>query len=151
MGLDDIKITMASVRDQSTSQNSSTRGRILRVKMPSKRFGSILVGVIAQVPATIMLLGQIFDMHNRFSALLSIVLPYAAIADRLSHPPFALMLVVVIVTLVQYPTVRSRHRPTVDEGPASIGARGYRVDSCGRQRPRDLHETRKGLKCSGGL
>jgi hypothetical protein len=84
-------------------QNLEPHGRILRMRTPSKRFGSILVGVVVQVPATLMLLGQVFDMHNRFSALLSIVLPYAAIADRLNHPPFALMSVVVIVTLVQYP------------------------------------------------
>ena len=63
----------------------------------------MLIGVILQVPALLVLLNGVFDMHNRFSTLLSILLPYAAIGDRLTHPSMALMWGVVVVTALQYP------------------------------------------------
>ena len=42
-------------------------------------------------------------LHNRFSVLVSVLLPYAAISDRLANPPTAIMFVVLIVTIFQYP------------------------------------------------
>jgi hypothetical protein len=68
------------------------------MKKPRKRLGCILVGLAAQVPAILLLLRQLLDMHNRFTVSLAIVLPYAAIADRLKQPPLALLLTVLIVT-----------------------------------------------------
>jgi len=73
------------------------------MKMPGKRWGCVLLGLIIQLPVLLLLLDAVFDMHNRFSVLVSVVLPYAAIFDRLSHPPFAIGVVVMLVTALQYP------------------------------------------------
>ena len=73
------------------------------MNMPGKRWGCVLAGLIVQVPVLLLLLGAVFDMHNRFSVLVSVLLPYAAIFDRLSHPPLAFGFAVLIVTFLQYP------------------------------------------------
>jgi hypothetical protein len=73
------------------------------MKMPGKRWGCVLVGLIVQVPVLLLLAGAVLDMHNRFSVLVSVLLPYAAITDRLSHPPLAFFFVVLIVTVLPYP------------------------------------------------
>ena len=73
------------------------------MNMPGKRWGCVLVGLIVQVPVLLIFLGAVFDMHNRFSVLVSVLLPYAAITDRLSHPPLAFMIVMLVVTALQYP------------------------------------------------
>ena len=73
------------------------------MKMPGKRWGCVVVGLIVQVPVLLIFAGAVLDMHNRFSVLVSVLLPYAAITDRLSHPPMAFFFVVLIVTLLQYP------------------------------------------------
>jgi hypothetical protein len=73
------------------------------MKMPGKRWGCVLVGLIIQVPVLLLFLGAVFDMHNRFSVLVSVLLPYAAITDRFSHPPLAFMMAMLLVTVLQYP------------------------------------------------
>jgi len=73
------------------------------MKMPGKRWGCVLLGLVIQVPALLLLLGAVFVVHNRFSVLVSVLLPYAAIFDRLSHPPFTVGLAVMVVTVLQYP------------------------------------------------
>jgi hypothetical protein len=73
------------------------------MKMPGKRWGCVLVGLIVQVPVLLIFADAVLDMHNRFSVLVSVLLPYAAITDLLSHPPMAFFFVVLIVTLLQYP------------------------------------------------
>lgn len=73
------------------------------MKRPGKLLSCVLAGLVVQVPALLLLLRGVLDMHNRFSVLLSVVLPYSAIADRLKHPSFAVMLVVFLITLFQYP------------------------------------------------
>jgi hypothetical protein len=65
--------------------------------------GGLVVGSIVQVPVLAVLLRAVFDMHNRFSVLQSLLLPYAAIGDRLHHPPNVVMAIVLIVTLLQFP------------------------------------------------
>jgi hypothetical protein len=62
-----------------------------------------LIGIALQVPALLLLLDETFDMHNRFSVLLSLLLPYVAIADRMLQPSSALMAPVAILTFLQYP------------------------------------------------
>jgi hypothetical protein len=73
------------------------------MKKPAKRWGCVLVGMVIQLPVLALLLEQLFDMHNRFSILLSVLLPYAAIMDRLTRPPIAIGFAVLFITLVQYP------------------------------------------------
>jgi hypothetical protein len=73
------------------------------MKKPGKRWGCVLAGIVVQLPALVLLLGQVLDMHNRFSILLSVLLPYAAIFDRLTSPPFAIGFAALFITLVQYP------------------------------------------------
>ncbi|HEX7793683.1 MAG TPA: hypothetical protein VF456_04995 [Vicinamibacterales bacterium] len=73
------------------------------MKKPGKRWGCVLTGIVVQLPVLVLLIGQVLDMHNRFSILLSVVLPYAAIFDRLTRPPIAIGFAVVFITLVQYP------------------------------------------------
>lgn len=70
---------------------------------PGKRLACVLAGVVVQVPALLLLLRETFDMHNRFSVLLSLTLPYVAIADRMKSPPSAVMAAVAILTFVQFP------------------------------------------------
>ena len=69
--------------------------------MPGRRWGCVLVGLIVQVPVLLLFLDAVFDRHNRFSYLVSVLLPYAAITDRLPYPPMALGMVVLIVTALQ--------------------------------------------------
>ena len=97
------------------------------MKKPGKRLGSILVGLAAQVPAILLLLRQLLDMHNRFTVSLAIVLPYAAIADRLKQPPLALILTVLIVTLVQYPLYGALIGHLWSRGRLAAGAAGIAV------------------------
>jgi hypothetical protein len=73
------------------------------MKKPGKRWGCVLTGIAVQLPVLVLLLEQVLDMHNRFSALLSVLLPYAAIMDRLTRPPMAIGFAVLFITLVQYP------------------------------------------------
>ena len=73
------------------------------MKKPGKRWGCVLAGIVVQLPVLVLLIGQVLDMHNRFSILLSVLLPYAAIMDRLTHPPIAIGFAVLFITLVQYP------------------------------------------------
>jgi hypothetical protein len=68
-----------------------------------KRWACVLIGLLIQLPVGMLLLEQVLDMHNRFSTLLSILAPYAAILDRTTNPPALIGLTVVIVTLFQYP------------------------------------------------
>jgi hypothetical protein len=68
-----------------------------------KRWACVLIGLLIQLPVGMLLFEQVLDMHNRFSTLLSILAPYAAIFDRTQNPPALVGLTVVIVTLFQYP------------------------------------------------
>src|SRR5262249_49525946 len=73
------------------------------MRKPGKRWGCVLAGIVVQLPVLVLLLDQLLDMHNRFSILLSVLLPYAALIDRLTRPPMAFGLAVLFLTLVQYP------------------------------------------------
>ena len=73
------------------------------MKKPGKRWGGVLAGIVVQLPVLILLVGQVLDMHNRFSTLVSVLLPYAAIFDRLTRPPTAIAFAVLFITLFQYP------------------------------------------------
>ena len=73
------------------------------MRAPSGRVGGLVAGSIVQVPALAVLLRAVFDMHNRFSVGQSLLLPYAAIADRLHHPSPVVMAIVLVVTLFQFP------------------------------------------------
>jgi len=73
------------------------------MKKPGKRWGGVLAGTVVQLPVLVLLIGQVLDMHNRFSTLLSVLLPYAAIFDRLTSPPIAIAFAVLFITLFQYP------------------------------------------------
>ena len=73
------------------------------MKKPGKRWGCVLAGIVVQLPVLVLLIGQVLDMHNRFSIFLSVLLPYAAIMDRLTRPPIAIGFAVLFITLVQYP------------------------------------------------
>jgi len=73
------------------------------MKKPGKRWRCVLAGIVVQLPVLVLLVGQVLDMHNRFSTLLSVLLPYAAIFDRLTRPPIAIGFAVLFITLVQYP------------------------------------------------
>ena len=70
---------------------------------PGKRWSCVLAGIVVQLPVLFLLLAQLLDMHNRFSTLLSVLVPYAAIIDRLKNLPTAVVLGVVFITLIQYP------------------------------------------------
>src|SRR5262245_39005181 len=73
------------------------------MKPPSARVGGLIAGFLVQVPVLGVLMQAVFNMHNRFSVFQSLLLPYAAIGDRLHHPPFMVMAVVLFVTLFQFP------------------------------------------------
>lgn len=73
------------------------------MKKPGKRWGCVLAGIAIQLPVLFLLLGQVLDMHNRFSVVLSLLVPYAAIMDRLTRPPMAIGFSVLFMTLFQYP------------------------------------------------
>jgi hypothetical protein len=73
------------------------------MKKPGKRWGCVLAGIAIQLPVLFLLLEQVLDMHNRFSILLSVLVPYAAIMDRMTKLPMAIGFTVLFITLVQYP------------------------------------------------
>ena len=73
------------------------------MKPPTARMGWLIAGFVVQVPVLGILMQAVFNMHNRFSVFQSLLLPYAAIGDRLHHPPFMVMAVVLFVTLFQFP------------------------------------------------
>jgi hypothetical protein len=73
------------------------------MKKPGRRWSCVLAGIAVQLPVLFLLLAQLLDMHNRFSTLLSVLVPYAAIMDRMKSLPTAIEFTVLFITLVQYP------------------------------------------------
>jgi hypothetical protein len=58
------------------------------MKAPSARVGGLIVGSIAQLPALVVLLQAVFDMHNRFSIFQSLLLrmPRSPTGCTIHHP-----------------------------------------------------------------